>query len=150
MGYYLEGYGALTIKAANVPAALKAVHQLNTDDEHKRGGQYPPTLVKPADSTSRGNPNKWFSWMPWNYDETLTTLPEVLEELGFYTETSPDGDITIGSYDTKAGNEENFLDALAPYIEPGQYFWEGEDGHKWRDTYANGSRTQHIGTIIYS
>ena len=32
----------------------------------------------------------------------------------------------------------------------GRAFWEGEDGHKWRDTYANGSRTQHIGTIIYS
>src|SRR5699024_7908833 len=56
MGYYIDGYGELTIKADNTAAAYQAVCRLNADDSIKNGGQYPATQTKPADSRSLGNP----------------------------------------------------------------------------------------------
>lgn len=149
MGYYIEGYGCITVKAANTDAAFKAVCQLNADDSIKTGGQHPANQVKPADSRSLGNPNKWFSWMPWNYDETCTSLADVFTELDFEVTTTDDGDIIIGSFDSKSGNETEFLDAIAPFAEPTEYDWLGEDGSRWRDVYADGKREELTGHIIY-
>lgn len=150
MGYYIDGYGELTIKADNTAAAYQAVCRLNADDSIKNGGQYPATQTKPADSRSLGNPNKWFSWMPWNYDETCATVAEVFQEVDFDVRTEPNGDVIIGDYSTKTGNESEFLDAIAPYVEPGTYDWVGEDGSRWRDVYSDGKRNELTGTIVYS
>ena len=150
MGYYVTADGEITVPAANVEAAYRAVCALNARHELKNGGQWPANETKPADSRSNGDPNKWFSWMAWHYDDTCATLTEVFTEVGFDTVTADNGDVIIGYFDSKTGNEGDFLDAVAPYAAPGVgHYWRGENGEQWRDTYENGKREERYGTVIY-
>lgn len=141
MGYYVNILESnFTIKKYNYEDAYNAVCELNRCDDLKRGGRYggSPT-VKPADSKSvSNNPDKWYSWMDWNYDETCNNLAEVLEMLGFEVDETEYG-IEILSYDNKSGQEDIFLNALAPYVVPDSYIrWQGEDGELWSDVFQDG------------
>ena len=141
MGYYVNIVESnCKIKKENIDAAYNAVCELNRYDDMKRGGQWGSNLpVKPSDSKSVSNsPHKWFSWMAWNYDEVCDNLVEVLEMLGFYIYEAEDA-IEINGYDSKAGQENIFLDALAPYIENGSYIrWRGEDDEMWSNIFEDG------------
>ena len=135
MGYYVKIIDSdITIKKKDFDRGYEIVCNLNSRDDLKRGGAYGgnPT-PKPAESKScANNPDKWFSWMPWNYDEVCNSLPEVLEMLGFWFDYNDDGDITGLCYNDKTGAEDVFLDALRPIIKEGSYIvWEGEDGDEW-------------------
>ena len=135
MGYYVQiVYSDFTIKKEDFDRGYKIVCGLNSRDDLKGGGKGggKPT-PKPADSKScASSPDKWFSWMLWNYDEVCDSLPEVLEELGFGIDYNDDGDIVGLSYHSKIGDEDVFLDALRPVIKEGSYIvWEGEDYDRW-------------------
>ena len=135
MGYYVKIVDSdVTIKKEDFDRGYEIVCNLNSRDDLKSGGAYGgnPT-PKPAESKSRAsNPDKWFSWLPWNYDEVCDSLPAVLEMLGFWFDFNDDGDITSLCYKDKTGDEGVFLDALRPVIEEGSYIvWEGEDGDEW-------------------
>jgi len=140
MGYYVSGEGNLTIKNANLPAAYAALMALqNAPDEVKHGGSFSATETR-----------RWFSWMP----EDLTTIPtvqDVFRELGFEVEVDGDtGDVLIGNYDSKIGDEETFFIAAAPFIESGEYEWKGEDGEFWKWTFHEGKMFHHTGTRAYT
>ena len=79
MGYYVrieETASNFKIKKENFERGYEIVCDLNRHDYLKHGGSFggDPT-PKPADSKScADNPDVWFSWMPWNYDELCGNL----------------------------------------------------------------------------
>ena len=83
--------------------------------------------------------------MDWNYDETCKSAEEIFSALGFYTEITDEGDLFIGMFSNKCGDENVFLQAVAPFVEDGSYIeWQGEDGNMWKNTFNNGKmKTQH-------
>ena len=148
MGYFIHTNAMhFVIKKDNLEDSYKALCQLNAKDELKtgrRGGANLPE--KPQDSTSvSNNPNKWFAWIDWNYDETCKSAEEIFSDLGFYTEITDEGDLFIGMFSNKCGDENVFLQAVAPFVEDGSYIeWQGEDGSMWKNTFNNGKmETQH-------
>ena len=123
MGYYVQiVHSDFTIRKGGLPdRGFQIVCDLNSRDDLKGGGKFGGTSgPKPAGSkTCASSPDKWFSWMLWNYDEVCDSLPEVLEEPGFGIDYNDDGDIVGLSYHSKTGDEACFLDALRPVIKGG-------------------------------
>jgi hypothetical protein len=139
MGYYVEGNGYLVVKKENLAAAHEALMKLqDAPDSAKRGGAH-----------SGGKQTaSWYSWMP----EDLRTLPDtqsVFETLGFEIEVLDNGDIVIGHYDNKIGQEEVFFAAAAPFIEDGEYEWIGEDGAFWTWEFNGGTMYRKEGHRSY-
>jgi hypothetical protein len=109
-------------------------------DEAKNGGSYAPGSGKTA---------SWFSWMPAD----LTTLPDtaaVFSELGFEVNDDENGDLLISCYDNKTGQEEVFFAAAAPFIEDGEYEWQGEDGAFWKWSFVGGKMFHSTGERYYT
>jgi hypothetical protein len=140
MGYYVNGNGQLRIKAENLPAAYAALMALqDAPDEMKHGGSY-----------SAKETRKWFSWMPEDL-RTIPTVQDVFIELGFEVEVDSDtGDVLIGNYDSKMGQEEVFFAAAAPFIENDEYEWTGEGGEFWKWSFTDGKMFHLSGTRSYS
>ena len=140
MGYYVTGNGHLVIKKENLDKAYEALMTLqDAPDSAKRGGAY-----------SGGQQTaSWYSWMPQDL-RTLTSTREVFEQLGFEIEESEDGDLVIGYYDNKTGQEEVFFAAAAPFIENGEYDWTGEDSDFWRWIFLDGKMYIKSGHRSYS
>ena len=140
MGYYVSGEGRLTIKNENLPAAYAALMALqDAPDEGKHGGSF-----------SAKETRRWYSWMPEDL-RTIPTVQDVFRELGFEVEVDGDtGDVLIGLYDSKMGQEEVFFAAAAPFIEDGEYEWQGEDGDFWKWSFADGKMFHLSGTRSYS
>ena len=133
MGYYVETIESdFRIDRENYDDAYRAVCELNARDDLKTGGKWPANSVRPADSKSMGDPNKWFAWMSWNYDETCKSLTEILSEVGFEVEEDERGICGLQYPYQKSGQEEIFLGALAPYVRAGsRIVFEGEDASRW-------------------
>jgi len=129
MGYYVSLDEAdWLIPTKKIGAAYKAMCDLNSCDQLKSGGSY----------SGGKQTNKWFSWMDENYPETCTDAEAVLQALGFDTEVTYEG-LRIESYDNKAGDEDRFIAAIAPFSREGSFLvWRGEDGHLWRNEVKNG------------
>lgn len=142
MGYNVNTTGInFTIPADKLDAACQALKDLNKRDELKSGGSFGGG--KPA--------QHWFSWMPANYDETLHSAEAILNEVGFDTWTEDDGSLSIGGYSDKSGDEDKFLEALAPFVPDGSYVsWEGEDGEHWQHYFDGETMTVKSGSIVYS
>lgn len=129
MGYFQTGIGELRIAKENLDAAWAAILKLNREapDSAKNGGAYGPGVGKTA---------SWFSWMPADLAE-LGSAKATIERLGFEVSEDEEG-LTIGGYDNKRGQEAVFFAVLAPYIQPGSYEWNGEDGATWKWTFRDG------------
>ena len=140
MGYYVSGQGQLRIKNANLPAAYEALMALqDAPNENKHGGSY-----------SAAETRYWYSWMPEDL-RTIPTVQDVFRELGFEVEVEGEsGDVLIGNYDSKMGQEEVFLAAAAPFIEDGEYEWVGEDNAFWKWSFHGGKMFHLQGTRAYS
>jgi hypothetical protein len=140
MGYYVSGEGNLTIKNKNLPAAYEALMALqDAPDEGKHGGSF-----------SAKETRRWYSWMPEDL-RTIPTVQDVFRELGFEVEVDGDtGDVLIGRYDSKMGQEEVFFIAAAPFIEDGEYEWNGEGAEFWKWTFKEGKMFLHTGTRAYT
>lgn len=140
MGYYVSGQGQLRIKNANLPAAYEALMALqDAPNENKHGGSY-----------SAAETRYWYSWMPEDL-RTIPTVQDVFRELGFEVEVEGEsGDVLIGNYDSKMGQEEVFFAAAAPFIESDEYEWTGEDGDFWKWSFTDGKMFYLSGTRSYS
>lgn len=129
MGYYVHTTAAdFFIAREDFDRAYQLLVDLNRRDELKSGHCYPAHLERPGDSKSvAANPNVWFSWMPWNYDEVYGDAVEILEAVGFDLSLDETGIVDI-SYDDKTGCEKAFLSALAPVVAAGSFIkWQGEE-----------------------
>ena len=134
MGHHVHAIDSTAyIRKENLEKAHEALCALNALDGSKAGGNYGMPRVRPASSRSVArDPNVWFSWMPWNYDETCADAAAVLEQLGFYVSYDEDGGLHFGEYDDKSGQEELFVRAIAHLVEPGTHIrWIGEDDELW-------------------
>lgn len=143
MGYYVQTTAVnWLLPIVNESAALDALKKLNSseNDHLKRGGRY----------AEGGKTESWFSWMPTDYDKTVTSVAEVLDMLGFETKILPEGTRIVG-YDSKTGQEELFLATIAHFVEPGSSIdWRGEDDAVWRYAF-DGTRMQVLeGRLTYS
>ena len=110
------------IPAEHKDEVLQIWKDLNKPENNhlKRGGGW-----------SKGEQNAWwYSWMPANYDQTVTSADDVLNELGFETVLDPDGNILICEYDSKMGQEALFFERV-DHLLKGEILWEGEDGSEW-------------------
>jgi len=146
MGYYVRITNSnVFIPKVKQEAAYKALCALNTDDSLKGGGSYGP----PPEGGPSVCLKKWFSWMDPNYPEKCKDLKEVLEEVGFDVELSEAGDILSLGYDSKTGDQEYFLTALAPFVTNGSFIeWQGEEGEKWRHEFdGHRIRTREARTV---
>lgn len=129
MGYYVKIMETnFRIPADKLDEAYTALCALNHDpNAHKSGGSY----------SGGGKTEAWFSWMPTNYDETCKTAQAIFEELGFTTFVEDDGALWLTDYDSKIGDEEQFLNAIKHLVpEDAHIDWRGEDGAMWRWTPA--------------
>lgn len=136
MGYYVRSYESdnnFKVRKENFDAAYKAMVALNDDDDAKHGGSYGPDGVR----------EKWFSWMDPNYPDSCQDFGAVLEALGFVAIYDETGLVGL-DYDSKIGQENLFLKAIAPYVENGSYIvWRGEDGAVWVQIFRNGTMETH-------
>jgi hypothetical protein len=123
MGYNVQiKHSTAVIPAEHKDEVLQIWKDLNKPENNhlKRGGSW-----------SKGEQNVWwYSWMPSNYDLTVTSVEDVLNELGFETELDHEGNVLICEYDSKRGQESLFFNRVAHLIK-GQIMWEGEDGSTW-------------------
>ena len=149
MGYCVHTTNvSFFIKKENFDAAFKAACELNWRNDLKGGGTYGPGRPNPLPK----GPNEWccFSWVDWNYHETCKHLFDVLNEFGFdYIEQDEEGNIVGLSFDSKTGDEEKLLDAIAPFIHPGSYIeWRGEEDDIWRNVFYDGVMTTQYGRMV--
>lgn len=129
--------GSIEVPKENLDAAYAACVALNDNDDIKHGGRHPETEWDK--SKDRWNPNKWFSWMPYDWPDKLPSLLELFEALGFDCGTDDEGTLLIHGYSSKMGNEEDFLRVIAPYVKSGGYLdWAGEDYAFWRHKFNDG------------
>lgn len=143
MGYYVNIESVeWFLPVVHEAAALQALKDLNDprNDDLKRGGSFSGGKQTAA----------WFSWMPEDYDKTVTSVSEVLELLGFDVDTVPEGTY-IRRYDSKTGQEDLFLNAIAEFVEPGSFIeWRGEDGAFWRNDFDGKKMRTLEGRVTYS
>jgi hypothetical protein len=155
MGYYVTlTESSVMIPGYNKSRAYTALCALNERNDLKRGG----VMYGDSDKNKRplrgAHKDVWFSWMDWNYPETCADVEAILKALGF--DFYNDGaDIIIHGYDDKTGAEQDFLNALAPYITPlvpnqkAVMVWRGEDGRIWRNLFANGEMVSEVGRLVF-
>jgi hypothetical protein len=127
MGYYINIQESnFVIPAHNLEKALERFKALNHDpNANKSGGSWSGGKEK----------EKWFSWMPADYDQTVSSAQEVLEMLGFDCMIQEDGGLNVHGYDSKIGDEEQFLNAIRDLVDVSCYIiWRGEDGEFWKWT----------------
>ena len=154
MGYYVTGFGQITIKRDDEHEAYKAMCALNDNDEIKRGGSFAGGTDSRSSRPEGLNyhPHKWFSWLDPNYPSMCFTFLSILDHLGFeIRRATPTNDSTTYRlyYESKVGQEKLFLEACAPYL-IGEIEWEGEDGERWRNVFAGGEMITQTGKIVYS
>jgi len=144
MGYYINLVSS-NFEIPETQAVLEALKSINSQDDIKRGGSF-------------GEKRQfWFSWMPENYDVTVTSVKEVFELLGFEVETNeiistdkPWGTVKLIGYDNKTGQEDIFLQAVAPYVETYNHLeWRGESGEVWRDVVINGVMHRQQAKLVF-
>lgn len=159
MGYYIDIEECeFFLAKQDFEKAYKACVALNDRDDLKSGGGGGFTLpngekMKWGDPRPEGmnyHPMKWFSWMEPDYPETLKTFPEILIQLGFDISYDESGNICGLSYNSKIGDEELFLEAIAPFVKSGSYIsWIGEDHNMWRYEFNDGKMTTKTPKIIW-
>ena len=142
MGYYIhmreQDFFLPVDKLEEAHAAMIALDK--THDDQKHGGSWQEG--KKVD--------RWFSWMPTNYASTLATAQAILEELGFDVQLDEMGNIISLHYDSKIGQEELFLKAIAPFVREGSYInWVGEDGAHWQHYFDGTKLIEKHGQVIY-
>jgi len=125
MGYYifLEQSTAVLPKG-NQAEAYKRMCALNDHDENKNGGSFGPD-----------GEEKWFSWMDANYPDTCADAKAILMDLGFWFDENEDGDLLFTEYDSKMGQESEFLRCIGDLLR-GEMVWRGEEQDLFRYTFG--------------
>lgn len=146
MGYNVNITGAdFVIPADKLEPAFEALKALNKRDDIKSG-----RAAGTRPDGTYGIIEQYFSWMPANYDETCKDAEAVFKELGFETYLNEDGGLELTGYDSKAGDEDHFLEAVAPFVTPGSWIeWEGEDGTRWRHEFEGATITARPGRTVW-
>ena len=130
MGYYVETTEVnIFLDKKYFDDVYKKMCELNDYDELKRGGTFPTN----NNYEGRYNPNKWFSWMAYNYPETCKDMFEILTAVGFDYSIDEDGNLNNIRYEyNKTGNEDYFLSCFAGYVPSGSFIcFKGEENEDY-------------------
>lgn len=156
MGYYVRTIEQdIFLPKVHFDAVYKEMCKLNDHDELKRGGGWGGidssiTSQSPRPEGMNYHPAKWFSWMDANYPETCLSMEEVLTSLGFELRFDDEGNLIAMFYDNKTGQEELFIETMAPFMKDGSYIhWAGEDDYYWETRFESGAIIEKVGRIIY-
>lgn len=151
MGYNITLENAnFRIRECKLDQAWEVVAALNKRDDLKSGGSWSGGEKKEC----------WFSWMDADYPtkaleaferkECSHPLEYVFSQLGFDTTRDEGKGLRLHWYDSKTGDEEIFLDAVAPFVEPGSFLeWSGEDGLRWRHEFNGEVMIYKAGRVVY-
>jgi len=142
MGYYVTlNASDAVLPHEHLDEAMARLLELNTHDEWKRGFA----------STGGVVTERWFSWMPANYDSELTTVQEILERVGYEVTIDVDG-LNVEGYNNKTGCQDIFIWYISDLFREDSYMeWIGEDGAQERWNFGGGEKmTLIIGEIIWS
>lgn len=134
MGYYINQRGAdFKIKKNNIKKALEAIKAL--DPENGGGGSY-------RDGRKF---ESYFAWVNTNEYKNAKTLKEAVQAFRWDIEFDKGGNcINIYFEGEKVGDDDQFLEALAPFVEPGSYIeMQGENGEIWRWVF-NGETMKEV------
>lgn len=139
MGYYIT----LTNADFAIPETDEVLQVLKDANwkfhDWKNGGMF----------SGEGTQARWFSWMPENYDELVTSVADVFTMLGFQVD-SYEGKVHLTFYDHKTGQQDLFIAIVSPFVEEGSSLeWRGEDGAMWRHEVANGKLMVAEGFVKY-
>jgi hypothetical protein len=88
----------------------------------------------------------YFAWMPEDYPEQFHTVREILEALSFECEEQ-EGCLVITAYNSKHGDEEIFLNALAPFL-MGHMEWSGEENEQWKWEFTLGQPPKYFEGLV--
>lgn len=140
MGYHVQvTSGNIVINKDKLEAAYLAMCALNeTHDSEKRGGSF----------TNGKQDKKWFSWMSADFPKTCADAQAVLMEVGFETHYDVDGNLVIDCYDSKTGQEQLFLEAIAPFAK-GHLIFLGEDGCQYKLAIVNDKLVHQEGKVVF-
>ena len=146
MGYYITLTGSsFTIPREKLDDAYKALCELNKHDELKRGGSWGQ-----LGGGEYGRTEVWFAWMDSDYPSKCKNAEEVFNALRFDTSQTSAGALSLDCFDSKAGDEDYFLDAVTPFVDPGSALeWRGEDGEMWRDLFNGKTRSRQSAVISW-
>lgn len=131
MGYYVQTNEVdFFIPATKIPDAFQTLRDLNDPkfDELKHGGSWSGGKRIAA----------WYSWMNGDWHITCKSVKDIFELLGFEGCTEDGLGFRLGNYDSKTGQQELFLAAVAKYAMPGKIEWQGEDGSRWALMFDKG------------
>lgn len=114
-----------TIKNQNKPGALLAMHNFERAQAEK---------------------SKFY-----RVGKQFNTLEEQMAYWYWQVETNEAGDIVeISLENERLGEEDQWFDAIAPYVEPGSYIdMEGEDGYVWRYYFDGEHCEEYSGVLIF-
>lgn len=154
MGYYVSTIEAeFFLSKVNFDDAYKAMCALNDRDDLKRGGSYGGGGIDARSDRPAGlnyHPHKWFSWLDPDYPDKLKTTPDILQQIGFDLHYDDNGNIVYLQYDNKMGQEDLFLEAIAPFVKRNSYIiWRGEDGEHWKDIFINNRIVRKAGYLTF-
>lgn len=139
MGYYVSTIdGELRIRAENREKALMVLRELNSskNDHMESGGSW-----------MGGNRERsWFSWMPADWSEL--SLVELLSNMGFECFEEDNGDLVFCDYDSKSGQEDVMIGAIAEFVE-GELEWIGEDNYQFKWVFEDGVMKVFEGCVVY-
>lgn len=140
MGYYVNIDDAdFCVPTENLDAAMNALRELDKRGELKNRTYFADGSEAPSH----------FSWMPKDWAETTTSLREFLALARFECGEDEDG-VYIFGFNSKAGDERLFLNAIAPFVRDGSYIiWLGENGEKYRDRFADGKMLSSDARIVW-
>ena len=133
MGYYVKIVkSTCVIPNENKEEVLQIWKDLNKPENNhlKNGGSW-----KSGEQTAW-----WYSWMDADYDQTCHSVDDVLDQLGFDYGLSDNGDVAIGGYDSKSGQEDVFFEAVE-HLLVGDIEWMGEQGEEWTIRYGKQAHT---------
>jgi hypothetical protein len=122
MGYWIEVNKVyFRLKAEKIPETIKAIKSLHGKE--------------PISDSSGSH----FSWVD-NQFYKLNTIQELMAEFRWKPTTGENGDlIDLEFTGQKLGDDEEFFDVIAPFVESGSYIEvEGEDNDKWRWVFKDG------------
>lgn len=135
MGYHASIIDTtFKIPAKSLPEALRILKNLNwvTPNSKKRGRDYGQ---KPPEEDCRPTPARWFSFMPWNYDDQVKDVQDVFSLLRFESDYDQQGNFLIRGFEDKLGQEDIFLSSIC-HLAEGYIIWSGEGGEIWGELYG--------------
>lgn len=147
MGYYVEVIESCAyVPADKVEAACRGMEPMMSPEQIVQDGQ--------GGSWSGGKQEKYcYSWVDDDKCRKLLAendLAGFIEAWGFTPWTDEQGNIYLGGYDSKTGQEELMLQNLAPFMEPGTHMvWRGEEGELWASVFTDGKMHEKQVKIVW-